>query len=427
MWRTGSTGDWYSAADFRGLRDEGFVKAPDWLAMAETDATERVLASRNREAVLRVLAALDQWRTMTVQQIEALTDLAGLTAGNRSLVSAMWNAGMVDICEMGSTFKAGERHRDALLLRPARAGAALDAFEARLSYPEWVSATAGLGFDADRQFARHNIMATELGLRVAEFGQAATVLGEKLSSMSLLAYSGVGDKVPSTGASRGSDLTLVRGDGLRIAVEMTASLSGGYTGFSGKVERLVRILASRPHEVTGLSVLFVVAPRKEASTDPRDVLDAVKRLVQKAVHTYPGTAADPTAARVGVASWTGLFPAAHSAVRDFGKLPYERPTGPGYRGDLDDDRVWEKAYFLDPASTPFTARDRDALTAVVGNAAGLRGVPHMLRTSAARPVLSDLTVQAMGLERVPQVKGTKPVTVGRGVSGVPSLPARLTY
>jgi hypothetical protein len=51
----------------------------------------------------------------------------------------------------------------------------------------------------------------------------------------------------------------------------------------------------------------------------------------------------------------------------------------------------------------------------------------MLRTSAARLVPSDLTVQAMGLERVPQVKGTKPVTVGRGVSGVPSLPARLTY
>lgn len=47
-------------------------------------------------------------------------------------------------------------------------------------------------------------------LRMAEFGNVGTVLGEKLSSMSMLAYEGVGDLAPTTGAGGGSDLTLVR-------------------------------------------------------------------------------------------------------------------------------------------------------------------------------------------------------------------------
>lgn len=425
-WRTGSTGEWFSVREFREQENLGRVKTPAWLRMTEEDARARVSGSRGWEQVLRVVAALDQWRTMTVQQVEALTDVAGIASGDRSLVSALWNAGLIDICVLGSAFATVGVDRGGMLLRPARASAAVRAFEGRMSYVEWVSVTSGLGLDANRQFSRHNILASEFGLRVAEFGHAAMVLGEKVSGMGLLAYSGVGDAVPTSGANNGSDLTVVRADGLRIAVEVTASKVGGW--FDAKAEKLALVLHRRRLADTGLCVLFVTAPHQDASAaESADVVRKVKRSIQKAVRLYPGTALDPTAQRIGVISWADLFPALHQATPDFGKLPVDRPTGPGFIGDPNDETVWERGFFLDTASTPFAPTDPQAMTAVLGNAAGLRGAPHMLRQTSGRPVLSDISVQRMGLSGVPQVAGTKPLTEARGGSARRTLPPRLTF
>ena len=420
MWRTGSTGDWYSVEDFRGLSSADFVAAPPWLRMSAEDARERVLSVRGREHVYRVIAALDQWRTMTVEQIEALTDISKFAAGERSLLSAMWNAGLVELCQLGPMFQPGPRQRDGFLVRPAKPGAVLRELEAGMSYAEWLSTTAGMPFDSDRQFARHNVLATELGLRMAEFGNVGTVLGEKLSSMSLLAYAGVGDQVPTTGATGGSDLTLVRSDGLRIAVEVTASVTGGW--IYDKVERLVRVLHRRPLARTGLCVLFVVAPRRESvSQAPREVLRKVKQDIQKAVRAYPGRHGDTTASRIGVVSWADLFPDGATAAADLRKLPVERPTGPGFLGDLDGENIWERAHFLDPTSMPFTPDDPQAMNVVMANAAGLRGVPHMLRTGHERPVIAELVTAKAGFA---DVAGEGAV---RGAASAPKLPARLVY
>lgn len=426
MWRTGSTGDWYSVEDFRALAAIDQVAVPRWLRMSAEEARERVLASKNRESVYRVIAALDQWRTMTVEQLEAVTDIAKFTFGDRSLLATMWNAGLIELCEMGSLFRPGERHHNGLLVRPTRPGAMLRELVEQMSYSEWLSTSAGMTFDADRQFARHNILATELGLRMAEFGNVGTVLGEKLSSMSLLAYSGVGDPVPTTGVNNGADLTLVRNDGLRIAVEVTASVSGGW--LYDKVERLVRIMHQRPLAHTGLCVLFVIAPRREiVLNEPREMLRKVKKDIQKAVHAFPGKHFDPTAARIGVVSWPDLFPDGESAAPDLRQLPIERPTGPGYIGDPNAENVWERAYFLDPSSVPFTPDNPEAMTAVVDSAAGLRGVPHAVRTSANRPVFSDINVAAHGFDIIGEVEGTQPLDGGRGAAGPPKLPPRLVY
>ncbi|MFJ4225412.1 hypothetical protein [Microbacterium sp. NPDC089695] len=403
-----------------------FVTPPSWLRMPEEDARERVLSSRNRERVYRVIAALDQWRTMSVEQLEALVDIRKFASGERSLLSAMWNAGLVELCQMGAMFLPGERTRDGCLVRPAKPGRVLRDLEAQMSYVEWVSTTAGTRFDADRQFARHNILSTELGLRMAEFGNVGTVLGEKLSTMAMLAYAGVGDPVPTTGAKGGSDLTLVRTDGLRIAVEVTASAHGRW--FYDKVEKLVRILHRRSLARTGLCVLFVVAPRRElASQAPREVLRKVKQDIQRAVRAYPGTHRDPTAARVAVASWTDLFPSGDSASVDLRRLPVERPTGPGYLGDSNATNVWEWAYYLDAGSVPFAPDRPEKMTAVLGNASGVRGVPHAVRHVAERPVLSDMVVKSAGFDVVGDVEGTKSLEHGRGAAGAPTVPARLVY
>lgn len=395
-------------------------EVPKWLSMDIDEARERVLNPRNRETVMRVLAALDQWRTMSVQQLEALTDISGFAKGDVSLLSAMWNAGLLEICVLGAAFRKGPRDRDGILLRPTKKTVMHTEFAETLSYAEWVSMTAGLDLDADRQYARHNILAAEFALRISEFGNVGMVLGEKLSSMAMLAYSGVGADVPSSGAAGSSDLTLIRPDGLRIAVEVTATVSGGW--FYDKVEKLVRTLHRRPLAETGLCVLFVVAPRRdETEAHPRQVMKKVKRDVQKAVQAYPGHALDPTAARVGVVSWTDLFPAEGEAAPDFGMLPVERPVGAGYIGNADDESVWVRSHFLNPQSVPFSPHDTRKMTAVFGNGAGLRGVPHVFRRKPSWKLMSDLVSKRAGLLHL--------VGGGRQRGGVkaPGIPERMLF
>lgn len=426
IWRAGSSGDWYSAQQVRELTDAGFRKPPRWLEMTEEDACRRVLAPRNRDQVMAVLAALDQWRTATVQQLEALTNIAGITDGYVSLLSALWNAGLVEICELGAAFGSGIRERHGLLVRPARPGDVLREFCRGLSYVEWVSMTAGLPMDADRQFSRHNVLATEFGLRMAEHSPAAMVLGEKLSTTDLLAYSGLGVPTPA-GVHGASDLTLVRDDGLRVAVEMTASLAGGSAGFYNKVLRLVTLLSRRPLAESGLCYLLVVAPRRDGSGTDQEAVRTVKRSVQKAVDAFPGTYSDPTANRIGVVSWADLFPSKGTAVTDLWKLPVERPAGRDQTAGADDEGAWAPGFFFDKSSTPFAPNDPAWMRAVIGNARGLRGVPWHLRKPEGRPVLNDLSVRQMGLSEIPRTSGATDLTGARGVTGERTLPARLTY
>lgn len=423
LWRAGSSGDWFSASDHRRLASSGIATSLPWLTMTPERAHSVIMSPRNRTRALRVLGALDQWRTMTVQQVEALTDTPRIASGNTSLVSALWNADLIDICMMGSALAPSINHRAALMLRPSRTSEATRAFEEHLSYPEWVSVTSGLGLDANRQYTRHNVLATELGLRLAEYGRCAMVLGEKLSGMPLLAYSGTGVRVP-TSVSNGSDLTVVRPDGLRVAIEVTASRG---RHFDPKVDKLVEILSRRPLSETGLCVLFVIAPHQDASAaKANDILRGVKRAIQKAVRAHPGTATDPTSMRVGVVSWADLFPSTHTGMSDVGKLPMERPTGGGFIGDPNDDRVWEPGLFLDGVSTPFAPASPKAMTAVIENASGLLGVPHALRRPD-RPRIADLSLQELGFTDVPQIEGTLSASVARGSSGTRTLPTRLRF
>ncbi|MDF2993588.1 MAG: hypothetical protein K0S37_4102, partial [Microbacterium sp.] len=354
------------------MEDAEFIVVPAWLRMDINYARARVYAVRNRETVLRLMAALDQWRTMTVHQVEALTDVAGIADGYKSLVSALWNVGLIEVCAMGATFGARSIDRGQLLIRPSANQSAFKDLTDALGTLEWLSVTAGLGFDSDRQYARHNVLATELGLRLAEHGQVGMVLGEKLSTMGLLAYAGVGAEVPAH-VRNASDLVLIRPDGLRIAVEMTATTGAG---LRDKVVRLVRILDDRSLAKTGLTVLFVVAPRHDATASSASMARTVKREVQRAVHDWRGSHHAPSHTRVGVVRWEDWCPAPGVIVSDFGRLPVDRPTGPGYRGDLDDPTVWQREYMLDPTALPFHPDGPGRMRRVLQGARMLRGVPH---------------------------------------------------
>lgn len=358
LWRGRALGHWALA--------EG-EHAPSWLRMRKDEARERVLAPHNRERILRVMAVLDQWRTATVEQVEALADVEGLSRGRTSLVSALWNAGLVDVGRWGHTW-GQVPPREQLLLRPAGDSGAVQDLASVLGWADWFSVTAGLGFDASRQYARHNVLATEFGLRMAEHGQVGMVLGEKLSSWELLVRPVPGAPDLPRGGQSAADLTLIRPDGLRVLVEITATTSG----MDAKVRRLAKLLHQRPVAWTGLTAVFVIVPRHDKPDSTRADLRVVTRAIERAVRSFPGMAGDPTAAKIGVVTWRALFPRNGTARQDFGTLPTMVATGPP-------SARWQTSRLLDPATFPFQPKDPESIQAVLRNTITLRGIPASLR------------------------------------------------
>nr|WP_249336228.1 hypothetical protein [Sinomonas gamaensis] len=201
------------------------------------------------------------------------------------------------------------------IYRPSTTGAFEKHIVPTLTWPEWVAVTAGYPWSGGSQFDRHNILAAELALRAAEYlPEVGAVLGEKLSTMDLYAGSGLGKEWPATD-NRRADGTLVRNDGLRIAIEVTATASAA---LEKKVRRWAELLRERPLETSGLVVVFVAAPHpdrpKGTGSDP---VHGLYRRIAKVLSAFPRTGADSPAARIGVVSWDEWFPARHELSEDF--------------------------------------------------------------------------------------------------------------
>ena len=104
------------------------------------------------------------------------------------------------------------------------------------------------------------MLMAELALRVAQICDVGGVAGERVASVPVLAFDSVGMGRPSWCARSSScaDAVLVRRDGVRVAVELTASAT---PNLDAKTARWARTLASSPFDRSGLVVVFVEAGR----------------------------------------------------------------------------------------------------------------------------------------------------------------------
>lgn len=392
MWTQGSSALWVSQKLARTQERSGLARMPRSLDMSQAEARKAVRSSRHFGARLAALAAIDQWRTVSAEQLAALTGWEHLASPDpRSLVS-LFALSVLDRGTFASALLPGAATARSTLYRPSRS----DAFDRELapilSWEQQVAVTGGRPWDFRRQFDRHNLLATELGLRVAQFCEVGTVVGEKLSTLDLLAGTGLGREEIT--AERAADLTIVRPDGLRIAVEITASAG---PDFEEKVRRWARILQERPLATSGLTVLFLEAAPHDGDyrygSGP-SLRSQVYKAVARVVRQFPGTGADRVADRIGVVSWSQWFPAPQMVSRAFLALEVDRPSGPA------DDR-WERAGLLDVVDTPLEPRDPRALTAIIDNAAGLLGTPHWLRDPDRAPALWPMLLEANDWTQLP--------------------------
>ena len=401
LWSSGGSASWISIALARQQADAGIGRIPARLNIPETRAWSRLLSRTAITRTLNVMGTLDCWRTVTGEQLAAITGEAAVAGGQSSSMPELFAAGLVD----NGIFTNGLMHtrntERGTLYRPSRNSNFDQRLVPRLTYPEWVSVTGGHPFESGGQFDRHNVLATELGLRVAEWCEIGAVVGEKLSTFELLAHSGLG--LPeAVGARRAADATLIRTDGARIAVEMTASTG---PNFEAKVQRWATLLSNRRMDDSGLAVVFVVAPRSDKTVKKGEYLTAVRKQIAAAARDNPGVSFDRTASRMFVVDWRDWFPAPGRVSQSFFALEASRPTGPN-------EALWEQASILDPFDVLFTAKDPEGALAVLDNLAMIRSVPHWLRTGRA-PELWPSSIREIGFDGIPMAEPVRPTqTVG---------------
>lgn len=387
--------------------------------MDEAEAMRYLTSNRGRAPRQALWGVLDSWRTVSAEQAAALTGYRLLLDPNFSQVSASFAMSVVDIGVYASPYMMAPGLRRSSLYRPSNSTVFEKLIKDTLTWPEWLSVTGSYPWNAGGQYDRHNILAVELALRAAEYLPIGTIMGEKFSSVDLLAGSGLGKKLHRPD-NRRSDGIIVRSDGMRIAYELTASAT---KGFENKVRRWAQIISERPLETSGLTIVFVAAPHPNLGfgghTDPRP---EIYRRLAKVLREFPGTGKDSPAARIGVASWDEWFPARHEMSEAFFNLQADFAINDGKGPDR-----WARRSMLDMEFTPWHTFDA---TAVIDNSKLLTATPHWLRKGEHTHLIgtpmdrAGVQVPHPAPARPELVKG-RTLGAGVGVAGDAQLPARL--
>lgn len=424
VWQHGSVAQWVSREHLERMERAGLAgKRPKELSHDPAVAAARI--DQQWQAKLDLLGVLASWRTVTAEQFAAFADRR---LADRHVATALGDMFALDLIDTGSLWTpgdAGDAAARGRMLRPSASHAFDELIRPRMTYAEWVSVTGGEKYLTGGQYDRHNVLTAELILRVAEHLPVATALGERQSQMAELAYLSAGAPVPPglTGTQKAGDAVIVRGDGVRIVVELTAS-------WSASAERKATLWAEtmerRSIDDAGFIVVFVVADRTNAGHGSRRSLDnTVRKSIAKTARFRPGTVHNRTANRMFVVDWRDWFPARHEVSDDFLFLSAQRPSGPN--------NAWETVSLFDDAAIP-SPRQMTAPTAVAHYASGLRLVPHQLRRNRQAPNLSDTTLRRFGFTRVPHIVydpatglPREDVTRGYGATAPTKLPQRMVF
>lgn len=176
------------------------------------------------------------------------------------------------------------------------------------------------------------------------------LLGENYSNLNNLITNE--HHVPYETSEGYADATILRNDGLRIAIELTANAG---ESFRKKVERYARLLQHNDLAATGLCVVFVLAAPHNNPAAQRQLRAKAYRAIAAACREHPGPTQDPTAARIGIATWRQWFPGPGLMHEAFTTMRVEcRTRNLGYpmtAAETPEDR-WEPWNFLSPHPTP---------------------------------------------------------------------------
>lgn len=425
VWARGQSAQWRSRRRMVARRSAGLGRRVHWFEPSTEDIAraEHDLHRRSREAKLAVLGALDGWRTMTIEQCAALTGIPEILAGRARIIRDLYALDLMDVGhgEGFSDMQVQQRDVAEWLIRPTRSARYEELIEPRLTYSEALQITGAREWITGGQYDRHNVIATELALQLAEHSTAAAVLGERWSGASELMYEGWGRPDPYPQYAGRGDFTIVRRDGLRIVVELTASASGA--SFEKKVDRWAQRLSADTLTTQGTVVLFIMLEELHPITgrrgDPKGLYAKVRNQITKSIRKYPGTHESRTGERMFFAQWSELFPDRHTRGFEFEFLPAYTPAGV-YR--VDAENVWDRKLLLSEQEVFYWPAAGDEPTAVVDNARMFWCTPWWMRQEPAPQIALPLT-RALWPQKIPGVVAgdQRP----KGAAGAVTLPARV--
>ncbi|NMR30912.1 hypothetical protein [Crystallibacter degradans] len=417
LWAPGSQAVWTTASMVRQRIEEGSAPRKE-MQLTQDEALEKLLHGYGWKEKLACWAVLDSWRTVTAEQMAAITGRRYLSDERGSSVSASFATGIMDIGTFPNPLATKAASR-AAVYRPGHPDVFDNLIRPRLTWPEELSVTGGGEWSNNGLHDRHNILATELCLRAAEYLPLGAVLGEKYATVDLLAGSGLGKRLPET-YQRRADGVLVRDDGLRIAIELTATTGDS---FKNKVRKWAELMTQRPLETSGLTVLFVAAPHPDRTAGGKDPRAGIYRTLAEVLRSFPGTGEDSPAARIGVANWEEWFPGRHLMSEAFFTLKADfalnDAKGPG---------KWVARELL--GDYPFTPWETFDATAVIENAPLLAATPYWMRAGDYTRLIGSPSSRA-GVELVHKAPARPEKVKGRalgeavGAAGKAKLPDRL--
>ena len=428
MWADGSTVSWLSLTLAQRQLGSGSATLPGWLRWHdEQPPLDWLLDPVRFTKTLTALAVVDAWRTVTTTQVAKFTGF-DIAKPYSQFWAAMWHSGLLDVgfASAGLLWTRGLR-APYVLLRPAQTKVFEQQVAPLLTYAEHLAVTGGTPWMVSRQADRHNVLCNQLALHAAHIPAVGVVHGEKWGNAGVLGFDSVGMPRPtdtgqlaldSTQAS--ADLVVVRKDGLKIAVELTASTS---STFAPKVKRWAHVMSLSPLERSGLVVLFVNASPPERYTQ---INKKVRQAISDAVQEAPAADKKMLASRIGYAGWQEWFPALDTHT-DAGVL-FSSQTPPSVSGGS-----WGTANFLDLNYLPLSPNP--ALLSPMSNSGLSAWVPHQLRTTGIDPQLWRELLELNGFNHLPTPTPTRPERGRKGrksgwaSGGVQAalMPKRLTH
>lgn len=368
---------WRSRESERALRDAGIriSSRPGGRRHRRTQDEALALLNRRRSRLI-TLGTVNLWRATTSQQIVALTGQPGLNSSRSDETELLFDAGLI---QRGRFTYAG-RSLDSMpeIFRPNPSADTVD-LRQHLRFADWVGTLVGQSISG-HQYDRHNLLATEISLRAAEICPLRSVLGETLATWSRLFPSRL-----QPNPHRSADAVWIRSDGLKIAVELTATVT---VATIKKIDQLADLLARDTAKST--VVLFVVAPRPGQDHE-LDVGRRLRQAIRKSARSSRTRVLAEVSDRLIIATWKSWFPATGLVSREFVRLRAQRYSS------TDDE--WVDADLLDPFDVPFDGAGSLEVAQTDTNLNSVLGAPWWVRTEPGFD-FDNFLIKRAGFDRV---------------------------
>lgn len=322
--------NWHSLHSEHAMADAG-LQVPIRHGRRRHSESEAIALLNNRRTRLITLGTVNLWRTISTEQLVAMSGRPGIGSARSEEIGILFDAGLLQRGRF--SYNKRSLNQAPEIFRPNTQAYKVD-LRSSLSYGDWLGTTLGGQPIKGHQYDRHNILTTELSLRAAEMCPLRSVLGEAVATWPRL----FGPELHPN-PHRSADAVFVREDGLKIAVELTATVTPATVK---KIEQLAELLARDKSK--SLVVLFVVAAHPK---DGRmgDVTGRLRQAIKKSSHLSMSRILAEVENRMLVANWESWFPGPGLVSRDFIPLSAQRYSSV--------DNEWSSTWLLDPFDTTF--------------------------------------------------------------------------